>query len=79
LSLGVKRDIRPAPDSSSLAMEYQRIKKMKPRDRGRAFQSLLKSAFDSEGIENSYPFRPKGEEIDGSLFLFNRTFLIEAK
>ncbi len=65
--------------SSTLISEYTQISEMNPQDRGRSLQGLLKSILDSEGIDSSYPFRPLGEEIDGSFDLFYRTFLIEAK
>ncbi|MFB7884481.1 restriction endonuclease [Microbacterium sp. NPDC056057] len=53
-----------------------------PKDRiarGKAFERILHSMFWEAELHPRLSFRPKGEEIDGSIWLDGRTLLVEAK
>jgi hypothetical protein len=52
---------------------------MEKRKRGRDFEKLLGLILDSEKLEPSTNYRPKGEEIDGSFILSEKVYLFEAK
>ncbi|GAB3666788.1 restriction endonuclease [Ramlibacter alkalitolerans] len=49
------------------------------RRRGFAFERLLDTLFSVDGLEPRASYRPAGEQIDGSIYLEGRTYLIEAK
>ncbi|BAH74958.1 TOPRIM nucleotidyl transferase/hydrolase domain-containing protein [Solidesulfovibrio magneticus] len=49
------------------------------RKRGFAFERLLNKLFALNGLEPRTGFRPAGEQIDGSLYLDGRIYLLEAK
>lgn len=49
------------------------------RARGRLFERILSAAFDEAGLRPRLSYRPKGEEIDGSIWFEGRTILVEAK
>lgn len=55
------------------------LSSLAPHPRGYAFESFLKSLFDSYGLEARDAFRLRGEQIDGSFLLTNDTYLLEAK
>lgn len=53
-----------------------------PRDkavRGRRLESILGAMFAEAGLAPRLSYRPKGEEVDGSIWFHGRTILIEAK
>lgn len=61
-----------------------RLKKLKEgigssQDRGREFERYLNQIFSEEGLDPRGSFRPKGEEVDGSITFNGRTFVVEAK
>lgn len=47
--------------------------------RGRQLEKILSAMFDEGGLQPRLSYRPKGEEVDGSIWLHGRTVLIEAK
>lgn len=47
--------------------------------RGYLLQDLIYSVLTHEGLEPRASYRPRGEEIDGSFYLSNTTYLLEAK
>ncbi|WP_081630820.1 restriction endonuclease [Microbacterium sp. 11MF] len=47
--------------------------------RGYAFEHILNSLFTLEGLRPRTNYRPAGEEIDGSLIVDHRIYLLEAK
>lgn len=47
--------------------------------RGYLLQDLMYSVLTHEGLEPRASYKPKGEEIDGSFYLSNTTYLLEAK
>ncbi|WP_311211034.1 MULTISPECIES: restriction endonuclease [unclassified Aeromicrobium] len=49
------------------------------RARGRQFERILSAAFEEAGLQPRLSYRPRGEEIDGSIWFEGRTILIEAK
>ncbi|MGC5223723.1 restriction endonuclease [Micromonospora sp. DT81.3] len=49
------------------------------RARGKLLESILRSMFAESGLDPRLSYRPRGEEIDGSIWLHGRTFLVEAK
>lgn len=49
------------------------------QDRGRAFEGIIQAVLCRDGLKPRTNFRPEGEEVDGSFFLHQRTFLLEAK
>ncbi|MFI7695461.1 restriction endonuclease [Nonomuraea sp. NPDC049655] len=49
------------------------------QERGRRFERWLYKLFDMAGMQSRTAYRPKGEEIDGSLFHLGHRFLLEAK
>ena len=61
---------------SSLGPEADAVEK---RRRGFAFERLLNGLFALEGLDPRTGYRPEGEQIDGSIYLDGRVFLIEAK
>lgn len=52
---------------------------LEPQPRGYAFEKFLKDLFDAFGLEARDAFRVRGEQIDGSFYLGNETYLLEAK
>jgi len=52
---------------------------MKPARRGRALERFVAKLLKDEDLEPRFPFRPRGEEIDGSFVLHHRVFLLEIK
>ncbi|AWG32168.1 restriction endonuclease [Burkholderia cenocepacia] len=49
------------------------------RQRGYAFERLLFDLFTVDSLEPRASYRPEGEQIDGSIYLDGRVYLIEAK
>ena len=49
------------------------------RQRGFAFERILKSCLSHEGMDPRSSFKAEGEQIDGSFFLDGSVFLLEAK
>lgn len=49
------------------------------RKRGYAFEQILKSCLDFEGLDPRASYKADGEQIDGSFFLDGSVFLLEAK
>lgn len=47
--------------------------------RGRKLERILSFMFAEAGLEPRLAYRPKGEEVDGSIWFHGRTILIEAK
>ena len=47
--------------------------------RGRLLERILATMFDDAGLAPRLTYRPKGEEVDGSIWFHGRTILIEAK
>ena len=52
---------------------------MTPQARGRRFERWLNQFFRTAGLEPRSPYRPSGEEIDGSFVLDGGVYLFEAK
>jgi len=52
---------------------------LEPHPRGYAFEAFLKELFDTFGLQAREAFRLQGEQIDGSFYLSNDTYLLEAK
>ncbi|MEV6060868.1 restriction endonuclease [Nocardia asteroides] len=48
-------------------------------NRGREFEAALTEMFDEAGLRPRSSYRPRGEEVDGSIWLDGRTYLFEAK
>lgn len=48
-------------------------------DRGRKFERILHAMFAEAKLTPRTSFRPKGEEVDGSIWFQGRTILVEAK
>jgi hypothetical protein len=48
-------------------------------DRGRRFERILSAMFEEADLQPRLAYRPRGEEIDGSIWFEGRTILIEAK
>lgn len=79
----------PAPNVSAIAIDRQKIAKIKsdllqvttlgPQARGYAFEAFLKRLFDAFGLAAQEPFRLRGEQIDGSFQLGGDIYLLEAK
>lgn len=55
------------------------LAQLAPHPRGFEFERFLKALFDAYGLEARDPFRLRGEQIDGSFYLGNETYLLEAK
>jgi restriction endonuclease len=73
---------RPATDWRLLAAlkeELVQVISYPPQQRGYAFETFLKRAFDAAGLVAREPFRNTGEQIDGSFVLGDETYLLEAK
>tara|TARA_R110002020_G_scaffold50791_2_gene143673 strand:- start:11331 stop:12377 length:1047 start_codon:yes stop_codon:yes gene_type:complete len=49
------------------------------RARGFAFERLLKKLFSHDKLEPRAGYKPSGEQIDGSIYLDGRVYLLEAK
>lgn len=47
--------------------------------RGRRLEKILHAVLDDAGLSPRLAYRPKGEEIDGSFVIAERTMLLEAK
>lgn len=69
----------PVSDMNFMRQEYIRISRLKPQERGYAFQQFLTNLFSLFKLYPKDAFRLKGEEIDGSFELDSNTYLIEAK
>jgi Restriction endonuclease len=66
--------------------EYGRLSRLPPdadrvakQRRGYAFERLLYGLFRFEHLEPRTSFKPEGEQVDGSIYLDGRVYLIEAK
>jgi hypothetical protein len=72
----------PAKDITKiqkLTSDLLSISTLSPHQRGYAFQTFLKDAFNLYSLSARESLRLKGEEIDGSFMLDNEIYLIEAK
>jgi hypothetical protein len=69
----VKRDYE---DLANLAPDADAMAK---RSRGFAFERLLNKLFTLDHLEPRASYRPSGEQIDGSIYLDGRVYLLEAK
>lgn len=73
---------RPATDRhqlEALKAELLQVCDLPPHQRGYAFETFLKRAFDAAGLAAREPFRNTGEQIDGSFVLGDEIYLFEAK
>jgi hypothetical protein len=61
---------------SRLPADADRVAKQR---RGYAFERLLHALFLFEHLEPRTSFKPDGEQVDGSIYLDGRVYLIEAK
>lgn len=66
--------------------EYERLSNLPPhadalekRRRGYEFERLLNKLFVFDQLEPGTDCRPAGEQIDGSIYLDGRTYLLEAR
>ena len=66
--------------------EYEELASLPPdsdgsarRARGFAFERLLNKLFALDELEPRAGYRPVGEQIDGSIYLDGRVYLLEAK
>ncbi len=63
-----------------LKSDFKRIEAIEdPRTRGLRFEEFLTRIFDNEDIDFKGRYRPRSEEVDGAIFLYGRTYLIEAR
>lgn len=62
-----------------LKAELLQVRDLPPHQRGYAFETFLKRAFDVAGLAAREPFRNTGEQIDGSFVLGEEVYLFEAK
>ena len=72
----------PATDRrqlEALKAELLHVRDLPPHQRGYAFETFLKRAFDAAGLAAREPFRNTGEQIDGSFVLGDEVYLFEAK
>jgi hypothetical protein len=74
------------PSLSELKIEYKCLINLPPdataaakRSRGYAFERLLKDLFTLDDLEPRGGYKPAGEQIDGSIYLDGRVYLLEAK
>lgn len=67
---GLYDRLRALPSTSSVARK---------QSRGYEFQRVLEAMFRDAHMEPGRPYRPRGEEIDGSFIYRGRTMLYEAK
>ncbi|TNC49047.1 DUF3644 domain-containing protein [Rubellimicrobium rubrum] len=73
---------RPAADRrlyEALKAELVQVRELPPHERGYAFETFLRHAFDAAGLAAREPFRNTGEQIDGSFVLGHEVYLLEAK
>ncbi len=49
------------------------------RSRGYAFERLLNKLFSLDNLDPRSGYKPDGEQIDGSIYLDGRVYLLEAK
>src|SRR4051812_15027132 len=68
------RDDRPGRDQGRI----QKARAAKQR-RGYDFERLLNALFLIERLDPRTSFKPDGEQIDGSIYLDGRIYLVEAK
>lgn len=80
----LQRDLMSSLDE--IKREYEELASLSPdsdgpekRRRGFAFEKLLNKLFLFDALEPRAGYRPEGEQIDGSLFLDGRVYLLEAK
>lgn len=73
-------------DSEEIKKEYERLASLPAnadgnakRRRGYDFERLLNKLFISDDLEPRTGYKPAGEQIDGSLYLDGRIYLLEAK
>lgn len=73
-------------DLSKINEEYERFKNLngeadtaEKQRRGFNFERMLNKLFTFEQLEPRTGYRPQGEQIDGSILLDGRTYLLEAK
>jgi Restriction endonuclease len=82
VSTSAQSPASPRPDPKVMAQllaELNAVRSKPPQDRGYAFESFLKRAFDIAGLKAREPFRNVGEQIDGSFLLGDEIYLLEAK
>lgn len=65
--------------AANLKSELTALGRLAPHPRGYAFETFLKTLFDTYGLKPREPFRNRGEQIDGSFVLAHDTYLLEAK
>ncbi len=65
--------------SAKLFSQLIEVSKLRPQERGYAFERFLKDLFDAYGLSSRASFRLIGEQIDGSFVMHNETYLVEAK
>ncbi|PHQ78664.1 MAG: hypothetical protein COB69_09530 [Phycisphaera sp.] len=66
-------------DLRALEKKLFAVSKLEPHPRGYAFEKFLKELFDVYGMGSRASFRLTGEQIDGSFYHGNDTYLLEAK
>jgi hypothetical protein len=59
--------------------EFEKLESLDPTSRGYEFERFLTRIFEREGIDFRGSYKPKGEQIDGAVFLHGRSYLIEAR
>ncbi len=62
-----------------LRRQFEEMHKMDSQERGYEFEKFLNKAFDAWGLDARGGFRNAGEQIDGSFWHNNMTYLLEAK
>jgi len=72
-SLDLRAQLSDLQDQSEYSSPQDR------RQRGRRFEEFLRALLEREALDPRIRIRPSGEELDGSLILDGRVFLIEAK
>ena len=72
---------RPINDLSQLRDQFLHLHagKLKPQDRGYAFEKILAELAKLEALEVTEPFKVHGEQIDGSVKYDGEHYLVEAK
>jgi hypothetical protein len=74
------------PSLQDLKKDYEDLVNLAPdadamakRSRGFAFERLLNKLFALDHLDPRASYRPSGEQIDGSIYLDGRVYLVEAK
>lgn len=66
-------------ESERLLQELMVLTKLKPQERGFAFEKFLNDLFTVNGLTPRESFRLRGEQIDGSFQMAQDLYLVEAK